>query len=85
MSSKYYFLDIEVDFLLGDHTAIELKAKKWVTGADLKGLQALREEESFKNYLCIALEDRPRQLDGIDILPYGMFLDALWQYGYCGD
>lgn len=75
----------EVDFLLGDHTAIELKAKKWVTGADLKGLQALREEESFKNYLCIALEDRVRHLDGIDILPYGMFLDALWQDGYCGN
>ncbi|MXZ55062.1 MAG: ATP-binding protein [Gammaproteobacteria bacterium] len=75
----------EVDVLLGEHTAIELKAKKWVTGADLKGLQALREEESFKNYLCVCLEERPRQLDGIEILPYETFLDALWQYRYCGD
>ena len=72
----------EVDFLLGDHTALEIKAKSWITGADLKGLHALRQEKSFRNYLCIGLEDRPRQLDGIDILPYGMFLDSLWQDQY---
>lgn len=41
----------EVDFLLGEHTAIEVKAKKWITSADLKSLRALREEGSFKNFV----------------------------------
>lgn len=75
----------EVDFLLGDHTAIEVKAKKWITSADLKSLRALRDEESFRNYVCVCLEERPRRRDGIEILPYGIFLDRLWETEYHGD
>ncbi|MCY3885171.1 MAG: AAA family ATPase [Gammaproteobacteria bacterium] len=72
----------EVDFLIGDHTAIEVKAKKWVTGNDLKPLRALRDENCFRNFLCVCLEDRPRRLEGIEILPVELFLDKLWLGGY---
>ena len=41
---------IEVDFVLQD-LAVEVKAKKNVTGRDLKGLRALREEGLFTHYL----------------------------------
>jgi len=33
----------EVDFILGGHTAIEIKAKKTITTQDLKSLKALND------------------------------------------
>ncbi len=68
----------EVDFILGDHTAIEIKAKKTVTIQDLKSLNALAEEKNLKRFLCVSLEDRARQVGVVRILPYRLFLDALW-------
>lgn len=68
----------EVDFLIGDHTAVEVKAKPHVGNRDLRSLKALQEEETFRNYLCVCMERRPRRQDGVEILPYGMFLDNLW-------
>lgn len=68
----------EVDFILGDHTAIEVKAKETVSLQDMKSLRALAEEGKLKRYLCVSLEARSRRVDGIRILPVGEFLDALW-------
>jgi len=68
----------EVDFILGDHTAIEIKAKKTVTVQDLKSLKALAEEGKIKRFLCVSLEDRARQIGVVRVLPYRLFLDALW-------
>lgn len=48
----------EVDFILGDHTAIELKASENVAPNDLKSLKALAEERKLKRYLCVSLEAR---------------------------
>ena len=72
----------EVDFILGDHTAIEVKAKENVSARDLRSLRALAEEKKFKNYLCVSLEPRPRSLGGITILPYKEFLNRLWRGSY---
>jgi len=72
----------EVDFILGDHTAIEVKAKENVSAQDLKSLRALAEEKKLKRYLCVSLEPRPRSLDGITILPYKEFLNRLWRGAY---
>jgi predicted AAA+ superfamily ATPase len=68
----------EVDFILGDHTAIEIKAKKNITPSDLKSLNVLAEEKKFKRYLCVSLEDRARKAGVVQVLPYRLFLDALW-------
>lgn len=68
----------EVDFILGDHTAIEVKAKNNVSPQDLKSLRALAEEKRLKRYLCVSLEPRRRQVEGVTILPFRQFLDALW-------
>jgi predicted AAA+ superfamily ATPase len=68
----------EVDFILGDHTAIEVKAKENVSANDLKSLRALAEERKLKRYLCVSLEPRRRDVQGIRILPYAQFLEALW-------
>jgi len=68
----------EVDFILGDHTAIEVKAKENISPQDLKSLRALAEEKKLKRYLCVSFEARTRTVDGITILPYRKFLDELW-------
>jgi predicted AAA+ superfamily ATPase len=72
----------EVDFILGDHTAIEVKAKENVSAQDLKSLRVLAEEKKLKRYLCVSLIPRPRTLDGISILPYRKFLNDLWSGAY---
>jgi len=38
----------EVDFIIGDHTAVEVKAGSNITSKDLKSLRALAEEHALK-------------------------------------
>lgn len=68
----------EVDFILGDALAVETKAGSSVHTSDLKGLKALQEEKSLKHYVLVNTEDRPRRVDGIDIMPWKDFLERLW-------
>jgi len=72
----------EVDFIIGDHTAVEVKAKPNVTEQDLKGLRALEEERKLKRYLCVCFEPRRRTIGKIHVLPYAEFLEALWDGEY---
>ena len=69
----------EVDFIIGDHTAVEVKAKENVSPQDIKSLRALREEKQLKRFICVCLEKRSREVDGIKILPYTEFLTSLWE------
>jgi len=46
----------EVDFIIGDHTAVEVKAKDNVSPQDLKSLRALREEKLLNRFVCVCLE-----------------------------
>jgi predicted AAA+ superfamily ATPase len=72
----------EVDFILGDHTAVEVKAKENVSPQDLRSLRALAEEKMLKRYLCVCLEPRPRKTEGVAVLPFRVFLEALWSGEY---
>lgn len=72
----------EVDFILGDHTAIEVKCKANVSPGDLKGVRALAEEAKLRRYLCVCLEPRRRRVGSVDVLPYSEFLAALWSGEY---
>jgi len=72
----------EVDFILGDHTAVEVKAKQNISAADVKALRALAEEKKMKRYLCVSLERRRRDMGGVIILPWQEFLDGLWNGEY---
>jgi predicted AAA+ superfamily ATPase len=74
--------DFEVDFILNDRTAIEVKAKKNVSDRDLRGLWALRQERLLKHYVMVSLETVPRRADGIEILPWQDFLNRLWDGVY---
>ena len=67
----------EVDFILGDHTGIAMKAKEIVSPRDVRSLRALAEERKLKRHVCVSLKARPRLVDGIAVMPMQEFLDAL--------
>ncbi len=72
----------EVDFIIGDHTAVEVKAKENISPNNCRSLKALAEEKKLKRYLCVSLEPRSRRIGEVVILPYRKFLDALWNGEY---
>lgn len=67
----------EVDFIVGN-VAIEAKGMKLVDKRDLKGLGALAEEGTFDHRIVVSREPLARMQDGVEILPYGDFIDRLW-------
>jgi predicted AAA+ superfamily ATPase len=68
----------EVDFILGNHTAIEVKATASVSARDLKGLKALAEEGVMKRFILVCQEPAPRMIGEILVLPWQAFLERLW-------
>jgi len=72
----------EVDFILGGHTAIEVKATASVSPRDLKGLKALGEEGLLKRLLLVCQEPTPRRIGEILVLPWHVFLERLWGGAY---
>lgn len=69
----------EVDFLIDDHTAIEVKGTEMVTEKYLKGLKALAQDVPLKRKIVVSLDPRPRKINEVDVLPYQIFLQKLWQ------
>jgi len=70
----------EVDFVLGDHEiAVEVKGTDMVTNRHLKGIRAFKEEYQARSYIVVSMDTNPRKTeDGIEILPWQVFLDRLW-------
>ncbi len=68
----------EVDFVIDDDVAIEVKTAKIVQQKHLAGLRALREEGRIRRFILVCREPRPRAIDGIEVLPWRLFLDKLW-------
>lgn len=72
---------IEVDFVIGDlRCAVEAKAVARVTSDHLKGLRQLAvDQPTVRRRVVASLEGSPRVTeDGIEILPWRVFLDRLW-------
>jgi len=44
----------------------------------LKGLKSFAEEYKVKRLILISNDPYPRKTEGIDILPWKVFLDQLW-------
>ena len=71
---------MEVDLLVGQKIAIEIKGSSLVGDKHLKGLRALKEESLFERYIVVSLDPAKRQTnDGIAIIPWKTFLEELWQ------
>ena len=71
----------EVDFILGDKIAIEVKAKRKTNERDAKNLMALREESKFKEFIIVSQDPISRKQKGISYLFWKDFLEKLWNKG----
>ena len=70
--------------MIGDHTAIEIKATKTVSRSNLTSLRVLAEEASLKHQICVSLDDRPRREGAVEVLPDAVFLSRLWAGDFNG-
>ena len=71
---------LEVDFLLDDRVAIEVKSTRRVSSADLRSLRAISEELNLQKRLLVCHEPHYRQTeDGIEIVPVAEFCQRLWE------
>lgn len=65
--------NFEVDFILNEEIAIEIKAKKNISLQDIKGLKAIKEENILKRYICVCFEKEKRIVNGVEIIPFEQF------------
>ncbi len=68
----------EVDFVIDDLLAVEVKATQKVSPSDLKGLKAIAEEIRHKHLIFVSTDKLDRESDGIQILYWKTFLSRLW-------
>lgn len=70
---------LEVDFILGNHeVALEVKSSNRISARYLGGIKAFREEYDVRKSIVVCTEVLPRIHDNIDILPWRLFLEKLW-------
>ncbi len=71
---------VEVDFLLGNELAIEVKASRHIGAQDLRSLRAISKDMTLRRRLLVCREPYARSTeDGIDIMPVKTFCEHLWQ------
>ncbi len=68
----------EVDFLIGEDVAIEVKASSRVSWRDFKGLDRLAEEGVFKHYLLVSQDPTELRAGARHALPWQSFIAGLW-------
>ena len=69
----------EVDLIVGDKVAIEIKSQSLVQDKHLKGLRKLKEEQLIEKYIVVSLDEEERiTKDKIHIMPWEVFLNKLW-------
>jgi predicted AAA+ superfamily ATPase len=72
----------EVDFLVGDEIAVEVKGTDRVSDKHLKPLRMLSDEIPLKQKLVVSLDPAARRMGEIDVLPWKEFLSKLWGGAY---
>lgn len=70
----------EVDFILGDKcVALEIKSSKRVHEGDIYPMKVLKADSPAKKHVIVSLEEEPRLIgDFVNVLPWRMFIDQLW-------
>ena len=68
----------EVDFLIGDEIAIEVKGTEQVSEKHAKGLVALSEDIKLKQKIIVSMDHKPRKMGDVWIYPLPYFLERLW-------
>jgi predicted AAA+ superfamily ATPase len=68
----------EVDYILNDDVAIEVKHTAQVTERDLKGLKVISEGRAWKRKIVVSRDPAPRKIGDVEVLPVEVFLGMLW-------
>ena len=69
----------EVDFLIGEKIAVEVKSSQRVTSTDFKGLKVLSEEEIFSDFYLVSQDPVETKKNNIYTIHWKNFLEKLWQ------
>ena len=81
--SMYYWRSVsqaEVDLIVDNKVAIEIKSQSLIQDKHLKNLRLLKEEQLIKKYIVVSFDTDERiTQDKIHILPWESFLKKLWQ------
>lgn len=72
----------EVDFIIGEDTAIEVKTTSKPSERHIKNLLDLAAEGNFSHLVLVCAVDTPRRLGEVEIVPLNLFLERLWE-GLC--
>lgn len=68
----------EVDFVINNETAVEVKASKKMKIEHLKGLKIIADEGLFRSRLLVTFDPIEKEIEGIKCLPWDRFLKNLW-------
>jgi predicted AAA+ superfamily ATPase len=68
----------EVDLLIGDEIAIEIKSTKSVSERYLTGLKYLAEEKILKRYILVSQDSIARKVGKIEVMNWKNFVEELW-------
>jgi predicted AAA+ superfamily ATPase len=69
----------EVDYLVGRHVGVEVKAPRKASLRDARGLLALKEEKVARHLYLVSEDPLAARRDGIEFLPWATFLQRLWE------
>lgn len=71
--------NFEVDAIVDEKIAIEIKPSQFINDKHLKGLRALKEENIIERSIVVSQDSTKRTTqDGIEVYPWRNFLDELW-------
>ena len=70
----------EVNFIVGGHTAVEVKASKRISKRHLKSLEILQKEQTLKKFFIVSRDKIPAVFDKIQSLYWEDFLKQLWNH-----
>ena len=68
----------EVDLIVGNQFALEIKGFDRFNEKSLKGLKELKSETKFKHYILVSRDPIHRSVDGIEVMGFKEFLKRLW-------
>ena len=72
------YLDQEVDFVIEDCFAVEVKSSKRTTDDDAKSLKLFSEEKLVEKYFLVSQDPIERLKDNVQFIHYSSFLKKLW-------
>ncbi len=72
----------EVDFVISNKLAVEVKASQKISKREASGLIAIQEEQKINHRCLVSFDPLARKEEGVRFLPWKQFLDELWQGVY---